>query len=461
MYLFMIKNKHLLLLPIALLISGCGLIRPSYAAPSINPSVSDISPSVVSPSISDTSIEVVSPSISKEVSFPSISPLDGYGSNSDNFIINEDVASGFYNPGTLDTLEVISIESLTLYGDCTLFKYGNFEMLIDTNQYHDVDFNHVTNVLYNNINDGKLEILLTTHPHGDHVGAFTTSSVSDFLIEANIYEIGIFIDSGAVDNRYWENAKPTLKNMAEHYFIPYNMFNGDEPYIFYIADNVYLEILNTRLYVSEGTEVGDANLVSIAACFHYGNYKYLFCGDLNYEGEAMLDDYYPTYFKDEHYVVMKANHHGSSNGSNNSWFVDWAKPDKVLISAAIVERNRISNAKTPYGASYSGGSKVISTSGQHPHISALNSIVDNSNIGLDDLYWNGINGNLHFKHASIDSDPIIRGDGRSYDYVYYENYSYGDLITSSYLDEINTPFYRSSWAKQWNATKNLKLPTEV
>ena len=457
------KNfKNIFLLAISLSLSSCAIIEPSNQMPSIAPSVS-IGPSYIPPSPTPSPSPIPTPSL------PSVS-VEGDVGNSDNttYNVTNGVATGLYTPGANDKLEVISIEPLQQYGDSTLFKYGNFELLIDTNNYESFEFVKVTSTVAQYIDDGVLEMFVATHPHGDHVGGFSSNgvSVNDFLSNTGIKEIKCFIDSGGVNNNYWENAKPVLRQKTTYDYTVYDMFYGSEayksyPYIFSIANDVYVEILNTGEYVVDGTYVDDPNEVSVALVFHYGNYKYLMCGDLNSSGESGLQSRYPGYFEDENYVIAKTNHHGSSNGSNTKNYVEWVKPDKVLVSAAIVNNNRVSNENTPAGAQCRGSSsKAISTSGQHPHVGALNNYVTYGNIGLNDLYWNGINGTLHFAHDSITSDPVITGEGRSYDYYYPTNYSGNTYIKALYQDEINVPFYRSHWAKTWNKINRLTLPTE-
>ena len=71
-----------------------------------------------------------------------------------------------YKPG--DTLTITSIEMADEYGESTLIQHNGFDILVDSGS--ELDANHVKEVLNAKVSDKTIDLLVVTHPHGDHIG---------------------------------------------------------------------------------------------------------------------------------------------------------------------------------------------------------------------------------------------------------------------------------------------------
>ncbi|MCH3976221.1 MAG: MBL fold metallo-hydrolase [Bacilli bacterium] len=85
-------------------------------------------------------------------------------------------------------LEIISFEQPSQYGDAFLIKADNAEIIVDFGNYADTDYDdgttygsYLTEQYNKYITDQKLELMIVSHPHSDHIGGldgFTNSHVN-------------------------------------------------------------------------------------------------------------------------------------------------------------------------------------------------------------------------------------------------------------------------------------------
>ncbi len=320
-------------------------------------------------------------------------------------------------------LLIISIEMVDEYGDATLIKLGDYEILVDAGDFD--DGKNVQNVLKQYCQDGVLEMLVATHAHADHVGGFTTN----FFSAAGIEEVEMIVDFGYTYTtqayKRYDALRTNLINQGSTYYSIYDMVTSNSiPDVYYLGDGeTYIEFFDTGHYVQTGKKgSGDLNDTSVAFCVNYKDTQLLMTGDLTTKCEndliANIQKINSNYFPETNRVIYKAAHHGS-NGANGNAILSFAKPDIAFISSAIVAGNRTS----------SGIQKS-----QHPYSGAVARMA----AVTQEIYWNGVNGTLIF---TITADGCtVEGLGRTLNY-----YVGGQLVSAQ--EEKDITYLKSAWYK--------------
>ena len=80
-----------------------------------------------------------------------------------------------------DPLVITSIEMADEYGESTLIQHNGFDILVDSGS--ELDANHVKEVLNAKVSDKTIDLLVVTHPHGDHIGGIINDALSDMTIK--------------------------------------------------------------------------------------------------------------------------------------------------------------------------------------------------------------------------------------------------------------------------------------
>ena len=213
-------------------------------------------------------------------------------------------------------------------GDCVLIDVGDVEVLVDAgSRTNSAD----TIVPYINdyCTDGKLEYVIATHAHQDHIAAFVDDGNTNGIFTS--FECEVIIDfpltnaTSNVYNKYLTLRDKEIANGAKHYTALecFNNQNGASREI-ELAENVYIEILYNRYY-----EIKTSNENNYSVCFlvKQGGNNYLFTGDLEEEGEEYLvqDNDLPEC------VLFKAGHHGSYTASHDV-LLDEIKPEICVVT---------------------------------------------------------------------------------------------------------------------------------
>ncbi len=160
---------------------------------------------------------------------------------------------------------------------------------------------------------GRIDLLVLSHPHSDHVGGLTSV--------VKRMKVGLILDSGQI------HTSPLYKEFLEEIKernIPYKIVRRGM--IFQIAKDVRIEILHPPSKFITGT-VSDLNNNSIVARISYSNISFLFPGDLELEGQKNIISYAKNLESD----VFKIPHHGSTGGIY-PLFLDAVKPGIAVIS---------------------------------------------------------------------------------------------------------------------------------
>ena len=103
-------------------------------------------------------------------------------------------------------------------GDCILIQTATSDILVDAGSKAN-SVSAITNYLNDHVTDGKLEYVIATHAHEDHIACFAITDGSIF----DLFECGTIIDfprtnsSSATYNRYVTERNAEVDAGAKHY----------------------------------------------------------------------------------------------------------------------------------------------------------------------------------------------------------------------------------------------------
>ena len=212
-------------------------------------------------------------------------------------------------------------------GDSTYIKAGDVDILIDAGSRQN-SADAIASYVDNYCTDGKLEYVIATHAHQDHIAGFTNTNARNGIFKR--YECGVIIDfaltnaSSAVYNNYVTARNEEVAAGAKHYTALEccNETNGAKK-TYELGEGMSMTILYQRFY-SESSS--DENNYSVCVLFNHGDKYYLLTGDLEAEGEASLvaSNNLPEV------ELFKAGHHGSYTASTNT-LLSKIKPKIVCV----------------------------------------------------------------------------------------------------------------------------------
>lgn len=160
----------------------------------------------------------------------------------------------------------------------------------------------------------RLALAIATHPHADHIGemhsvldAFPTAELWDATVEndTKIYEQMLL----AIKRNNVRYAQPTAGTTRS--FGP-----------------VQLEVLHPEAGNPINSNINDGSIVVRVT---YGDKRFLFTGDAELPSWAQMFDRHREQLRAD---VLKAAHHGSSNGTNSGVLVN-VRPAFVVVSCAL------------------------------------------------------------------------------------------------------------------------------
>ena len=182
-------------------------------------------------------------------------------------------------------------------GDSTLFMVDGKTILIDAGE---VDMGDRVVRDLRKLGVTRIDLLVATHPHSDHIGGLQTVLAS--------FPVGQVLDAGI----------PSPSPVYEHFLetidrknIPYRVAEQGQTIDFNPALRVY--VLSPA-----AQRIGDdPNINSVVLRISYGTIDFLMTGDIDGEGEeALIRNGYPLDAE-----ILKVAHHGSSSSTSTGFLV--------------------------------------------------------------------------------------------------------------------------------------------
>ena len=334
-------------------------------------------------------------------------------------------------------LEIYILEMCGIYGDSIYLKQGDVDVLIDAGW--DTDGEYVRDFVDTYCEDGTLDLLVATHPHGDHVGGMSLA-LSNVENVANIIDYGMFATApsgGENGLGAYERLKKEYIEGGAKYTAAYNAVNGGQKVLSFNED-FSVEVMNTGNYYTDGVaSTADPNGHSVSLLFKYKDFTFLTQGDATTDEEEGL-------LKNEEMpevTMYKASHHGS-HGSNSQAFLNKINPKEVVISAsrALSYQNRTNKEVNK-----------LATSG-HPADEAIGRIYNTPNIKENkNVYWNMYAGTMKFTTEGANEAVALEGFGP-------ERLGYYEQINGEYVKvtgEENLRFHETKVFKARGYDKYL------
>lgn len=353
-----------------------------------------------------------------------------------------------FTPG--NDLTLTSIEMCDYYGECTLIQYGSYDLVIDSGA--GADASHVREVLNTKITDRTIDLLIVTHPHGDHIGGIINGALEDLNISM-IVDYGYTYDTsdnGTIDNSEYVSTYVNWRSGRERggttYYSILEAMKAIPTVNISKEDNCYLKWLKNDYYVAKDqvfpnsqVPTDNPNTTSVSCYVQYKYWNIILCGDIDSSyAEMSIQANHSKLFKGQERIILKATHHGSGS-SMGSAFLDWCHPELMYVSAAMVDPVCIPNQVT-----LGSGNEAQA----HPNKTTLKRMVNRT----DKIYWNGINGDLIISVDGV-NDANVMGLGRN------KNYYKKDGTEASIDDEKNVTIQNSAFYSYFKQKKSFILQT--
>lgn len=212
-------------------------------------------------------------------------------------------------------------------GDSVYIKADDIDILIDAGSRNSSS-SAIAEYMDQYVTDGKLEYVIATHAHQDHIAGFVGTNVNPGIFAR--YECETIIDfalhntTSKVYNDYVTARDKEVEAGAKHYTALecWNNENGAKR-SYQLTSDIKMDILY-NYYYEHSTD--DENDYSVCVLFTHGDRKFLFTGDLEASGESYLVQYNDL----PEVNLFKAGHHGSYTASTDK-LLDVIKPKVVCV----------------------------------------------------------------------------------------------------------------------------------
>ena len=222
----------------------------------------------------------------------------------------------------IETYSYMKNGEKVLAGDCTVFiSPEGLVMVIDCSSqpcFEELDKQ------FQMMGIEKIDIFVMSHPHSDHIGAFT--QIAAKYPVSKVYKNSVNYTSGT-----YANAMNDIKTRN----IPYEILYAGDEFMFgeYITVKCYAPTPE-KTEGKENAEAGDMNGTSLALKITYGDSSFWSSGDLYVKEEQ---DLMATYTSEELSAdIMKMNHHGKST-SNLKDFIKYIAPKVAIGMYDLIE----------------------------------------------------------------------------------------------------------------------------
>ncbi len=261
-------------------------------------------------------------------------------------------------------------------GDSIYIKAGETDVLIDAGSKAN-SADDISNYLDKYVKDNKLEYVIATHAHEDHIAAFVGTNaikgVFDEFICDTIIDFPKTNSNTKLYESYKEKRENEIKQGAKHYTALecYKNENGASR-TYQLSEGIELEILYNYYYENK---TSNENNYSVCIMINQGSKHFLFTGDLEDTGEKKLVEYNDL----PEVEVFKAAHHGSYTGTNEE-LLEVIKPKIVAITcvAGSNEYTDVNNNMFPAQA-------VITRLSRYTELVYVTSVKSNNDDGYESL----------------------------------------------------------------------------
>ena len=231
-------------------------------------------------------------------------------------------------------------------GDSTYIKAGDVDILIDAGS-RNASSATIKAFVDQYCTDGKLEYVIATHAHQDHIAGFVGTKAAPGIFET--YNIGTLIDfSFAKTNSTVYNNYVSLRDAGlasgkiEHHYTALQCVEETDgaKKDYTLVEGITMTVLDQQFYHEPSS---DENNHSVCTLFTQGSAHYLFTGDLEKEGEKSLVELNTL----PHCQLFKGGHHGSPT-SNNDNLLNAITPENVCICCCAGHDEYTSDPRTQF-----------------------------------------------------------------------------------------------------------------
>lgn len=211
-------------------------------------------------------------------------------------------------------------------GDAIIVKLPNKQtILIDGGQrFGSRDYGElVVKPVLKHFDINRINYLIMTHPHSDHIGGLI--SVSESFPIDTAFDTYLDYDSWAY--------KTVMTQLLEDSTVVLQPIPGQ---VVSLSQDCYLTFFTPDSHFVKRTR--NVNNASIVMRLVYGKTSFLFTGDLELEGEAQISQFNEALKSD----VLKVGHHGSKT-SSSEYFLERVLPKIAVVSVGYKNKFRHPN----------------------------------------------------------------------------------------------------------------------